>query len=250
MLMLSATVLVTASAACGGSGIDTPIVGGSPEQHAALRQILAGIGPTSIERIEIESFGPDFEIAVSFSVAGGRKNLRGEWEAWLVAGIFRDTADTSGLPAVLVVETSGDTVRLGRRVPAEPPPPPEAIPQAARALAATVQEAAAESGSELVEFSILEPAGLAFAVTLKTDRPAAFLKERLNAFLERFDGFRQYEGAYFRVVDEAGETVWLLVTTSRITRAAHGVTRPELRGCDPIPSFPTAHVTPPPPCPA
>jgi hypothetical protein len=249
--MLGATVLVAASAACGGSGIDTPIVGGSPEQHAALREILAGIGPTSIERIEIETFGPNYEIAVSFSVAGGRKNFRGEWEAWLVAGIFRDAADARGLPAVLVVETNSDGVRLGRRVPAEPPPPPEAVPQAAQALAATVQEAAAESGSELVDFSILAPAGLAFAVTLKTDHPAAFLKERLNAFLERFDDrFRQYEGAYFRVVDEAGETVWLLATTTRITRAAHGVTRPELRGCDPIPSFPTAHVTPPPPCPA
>jgi hypothetical protein len=248
--MLGATVLVAASAACGGK-VDTPIVGGSPEQHAALREILAGIGPTSIERIEIETFGPDYEIAVSFSVAGGRKNLRGEWDAWLVAGIFRDTSDTSGLPAVLVVDTNGDAVSLGRRVPAEPPPPPESIPQAAQALAATVQAAAAESGSELVDFSILAPAGLAFAVTLKTDHPAAFLKERLNSFLERFDDrFPQYEGAYFRLVDEAGETVWQLATTSRITRAAHGVTRPELRGCDPIPSFPTGHVTPPPPCPA
>jgi hypothetical protein len=272
--MLSATVLVAASAACGGSGaldgsnarvadadapvvsipsseVDTPIVGGSADQHAALREILAGIGPTGIERIEIETFGGDGEIAASFSIAGGRKNLRGEWEAWLVAGIFRDASDTSGLPAVLVVDTNGDAVRLGRRVPGEPPPPPDATPRATQTLAATIQKAAAESGSELVEFSILEPAGLAFAVTLETDKPAAFLKARLDPFLELFnDRFRQYEGAYFRVVDEAGETVWQLATTSRMTRAAHGVTRPELRGCDPIPSFPTAHVTPPRPCPA
>jgi hypothetical protein len=263
--MLSATVLVAASAACGGSGaldgsktreagadapvvsipsseVDTPIVGGSPEQHAALREILAGIGPTSIERIEIEAFGDD-EIAISFSIAGGRKNLRGEWEAWLVAGIFRDASDTSGLPAVLVVDTNGDAVRLGRRVPAEPPPPPDATPEATQALAATIQEAAAESESELVEFSTFEPAGLAFAITLETDNPAALLKARLDPYLERLDDrFRRYEGTYFRLVDEAGETVWQLATTSRMTRAAHGVTRPELRGCDPIPSFPTAHV--------
>ncbi|MGH3045393.1 MAG: hypothetical protein ACRDNC_00065 [Gaiellaceae bacterium] len=279
-LMLGAALLVAATAACGGSGevddgttqevradapivaiaaseVETKIVGGAPEQQAALREILAGIGPTGIERIEVgkpepgrEPVGED-DVAVSFALEGGPKNLRGEWEAWLVAGVFRDVSDTAGFPAVLVVDTNGDAVRLDRRVPAEPPPPPPATPEAAQELAERVRRAAAESGAELVDLSILEPAGLAFAVTLKTNDPAKFLKEELDPFLELFDDrIDRYEGAYIRVIDEAGEMVWHAANASRMTRGSHGVTRPELRGCDPISIFPAEPEDVSPPCPA
>src|SRR5918996_2566513 len=278
LLMLGAALLLAATAACGGSGevddgttqemradapivaiaaseVETKIVGGTPEQQAALREILAGIGPTSIERIEVGKPEPGWEpvgeddVTVSFAIEGGPKNLRGEWEAWLVAGVFRDVSDTAGFPAVLVVDTNGDAVRLGRRVPAEPPPPPEATPKPAQALAERVRQAAAESGAELVDVSILEPAGLAFAVTLKTDDPAKFLKERVDPFLKLFDDrFQRYEGAYFRVVDEAGDTVWHAANASRMTSGSHAVTRQELRGCDPIPIFPAEPEDVPPPC--
>jgi hypothetical protein len=34
-----------------------------------------------------------------------------------------------------------------------------------------VRQAVGESGAQLVDLAILEPAGLAFAITLKTDEP-------------------------------------------------------------------------------
>jgi hypothetical protein len=279
-VMLGAAALVAVTVACGGSGsgdegkargqrpdaaivsmpsseVDTPIVGGSVEQQAALREILAGLGPTSIQRIEIQEPGPGWEpfdeddVVVAFATKGGSENLRGEWEAWLVGGIFRDASDTAGLPDVLVVDTNGDAVRLGRRVAAEPPPPPDATPEAAQALAESGERAVAESGAELVDFAILKPAGLAFAITLKTDEPAKFLNEQVEPFLKLSDDrLQREEGAYVRVVDESGEIIWQAASASRMTRWSHGVTRPELRGCDPIPIFPLGPEDVPPPCPA
>jgi hypothetical protein len=67
-----------------------------------------------------------------------------------------------------------------RRVPAEGLPSPEATPRShtrARRVGAT---GGGESGAELVDLAILEPAGLAFAITLKTDEPATFLSERVE----------------------------------------------------------------------
>jgi hypothetical protein len=277
--MLGAAVLIAATVGCSGRGstghegirgtraavpvvaissseVGTRIVGGSPRQQAALRKIVAGIGRTSIRRIAIrkpKSGWKPFDkgdVVVSLATERGSKNLRGTWEAWLVAGIFHDVSDEAGLPPVVVAETDGDAVRLGRGVPAEQTPPPHATPEAARALAERVQKAAAESGTELADFSILEPAGLAFAVTLKTDDPARFLKKRFDPFLELMADTGQFEGAYFRVIDGDGETVWSAANASRMPVAANGTTRPELRGCDPIGTFPLDIDDVPPPCPA
>jgi hypothetical protein len=60
----------------------------------------------------------------------------------------------------------------------------------------------------------------------------------------------QFEGAYFRVIDRDGETVWSAANASRMPVAANGTTRPELRGCDPIGTFPLDIDDVPPPCPA
>lgn len=277
--MLGAAVLIAATVGCSGRGstghegirgtraavpvvaissseVGTRIVGGSPRQQAALRKIVAGIGRTSIRRIAIrkpKSGWKPFDkgdVVVSLATERGSKNLRGTWEAWLVAGIFHDVSDEAGLPPVVVAETDGDAVRLGRGVPAEQTPPPHATPEAARALAERVQKAAAESGTELADFSILEPAGLAFAVTLKTDDPARFLKKQFDPFLELMADTGQFEGAYFRVIDRDGETVWSAANASRMPVAANGTTRPELRGCDPIGTFPLDIDDVPPPCPA
>ena len=100
--MLGAAVLIGATVGCSGRGsidqggirgagtgvpivaiassdVETTIVGGSAKQQAALRKILTGIGPTSIERIEIgrpESGWKPFDegdVAVSFATEGGPK---------------------------------------------------------------------------------------------------------------------------------------------------------------------------------
>jgi hypothetical protein len=68
-----------------------------------------------------------------------------------------------------------------RHVPAEGLPSPEATPRShtrARRVGAT---GGGESAAELVDLAILEPAGLAFAITLKTDEPATFLSEHPEA---------------------------------------------------------------------
>jgi hypothetical protein len=48
---------------------------------------------------------------------------------------------------------------------------PKRHPEATHGLAESVRQAVGESGAQLVDLAILEPAGLAFAITLKTDEP-------------------------------------------------------------------------------
>jgi hypothetical protein len=67
-----------------------------------------------------------------------------------------------------------------RRVPAEGLPSPEATPRSrtrARRVGATGGWRERRRARDL---AILEPAGLAFAITLKTDEPARFSNERVE----------------------------------------------------------------------
>ena len=206
------------------------------------------MGDTRIEQIRIgepEAAWKPFarsgvEITVETHPASG---LRGNWEAWIVAGAFRDRSVSEGLPSVVVLNTADGGARLGPGGPRKP----RLVER--RAVAAQLRSAAANAGAVPAELALLEPYGVAYAITLRVGDPAWFIKERLPSFLEATDPFRDlYDGRYLEVVDAHGDPILRAGHATRLSFGGHWA-RQDLAGCNPI-----IHHRPwdyePPPCPA
>jgi hypothetical protein len=94
-----------------------------------------------------------------------------------------------------------------------------------------VTKAAGASGAELARLEILQPYGLAPAVTLRVADPADFLHERLSGFLQDLDDrWERWEGTRIEVVDDRGRVVWRTAGSSRLSMGS-GWTAPDLEGC-------------------
>src|SRR5204863_7825228 len=78
--------------------------GGSPHQQTLLRQILRGVPRAQIKDVTLTAPPEDFEPAdatwIAFDVvaSGPAENVRGFWQALVVAGLFRDESASRGLP--------------------------------------------------------------------------------------------------------------------------------------------------------
>ena len=254
----AAACVVLAAGGCGGaeerpaataSPIRTEIVGGSAEQRELLREILAGMGETRIEAIRIgkpdkgwKPFGEN-DVALAVTTAG-QHDFRAEWEAWIVAGVFRDRSREQNLPGVVVLEVSDDASRIDPGPNSPRPPRGDAD-----AIAAEIRRAAADARASVKELALLRPDGIAPAVTLEVPDPAAFLKNRLASFLDATDPWpARSEGRYVEVVDEDGRWAFRAGNSTRLSMGGSGARR-GLEGCDPI-VHSRPHGYEPPPCPA
>jgi hypothetical protein len=263
--MLRAALVALASAAvalgCGGRSegdgraanrdkpaVHTRVVGGSDAQRALIREILAGMEETHIERIEIGEPEPAWkpfepgDVAVTVAVRPN-SGLLGGWAAVVVAGAFRDRSVREGLPSVVVLNTAGGGGRLDPGGTSKP----RSVERGA--VAAQIRRAAANAGTVPAELVVLEPYGIAYAMTLRVDDPARFMKERLPSLIEATDPFRDlYDGRYVEVVDATGDPIFRAGHATRLSLGGHWA-RADLAGCNPI-----IHSRPwdydPPPCPA
>ncbi|MFN2468536.1 MAG: hypothetical protein ABR521_10470 [Gaiellaceae bacterium] len=277
-LFLAGLVLI--AAACGGaasrsppgppplaripaSQVKTEITGASAGHRAILLKVLAGIGPTRIRAIEVSTPTEASrrvrrgEVTFRIRTTSDSGELRTAWEAWLLSEAFNRLAYERGLPGVAYVDHPGGGEAIGgwddgpRAAPPLPTDPPSARPGDATRLAADVRSAAAEAGADLASFEILEPYGLAPAITLRVDDPAVFLSRRLARFYERVgDDQRLYDGIFVRVVEEGGRFVWDGARANRSGSRGGGGVRPDLAGCDPFPLIGGLTTPEPPPCPA
>jgi hypothetical protein len=198
------------------------IAGGTEDQRELLAEIVAGIGPSLLEEASVESTAGGAALALETDGEG----LRAVWEAWLLAGAFRDGSHERGLPAVVSLELggAGPTAIDGG--------PWQGQTSELRPLSRLILRAGDRSGAQPEEFGLLRPAGVVPAITWHTNEPARFLSEHVRAYLYELGDLRRYEGFYVRVLDMRGELVWEWARSGRLgletSRAAPG-----LEGCDP-----------------
>jgi hypothetical protein len=224
-----------------------PITGASPAQRRVLRSILAGMGRTRIEGIELsEATGrwPDGDL-VLFRVP--RDDLRAEWDSHLVGGVFRDRSLTERLPTVAVVAAAHGASNVARANPDSSFRPFRA--EDANAVLAGVEHAARKSGAELERVELLQPEGLAVAARLQVSKPARFLSERWQTLVHELDAdTARYEGRYLEIVDGRGRPVLEEFGVSRLHWGGGGPADRRYAGCVFIGISPPMSYDPP-PCP-
>lgn len=245
--LLIATVLVGAAiagrAATSGAAAPkatglTEISGGNPTEQALLRDIVAGMQPTVVEKIEITGGGHD--VALHFTAPHDRWNLS-YWQETLIAAAFRDRANAVDDLTVSIFGGDANGVLLNNHGPATPLPP--AKPGDAEAARQKFENAAAKTGVSLKELTIYHPDGIAVAATLESDDPALFLVHRMRPFLDALGDRSHLDGTYISLVDASGQTVWESSYNERIWEGSVG-SRPDLEGCSPVSNW----GNPPPPC--
>jgi hypothetical protein len=271
-LTISCLVVALAGAGCGqsldattGSGhagevSRVKIRSGSEEQRSLLREIVAGMGESRIGEIEITK--PDVrwrplqprDVALVVRTTGKKRAVRASWEAMLVATAFADRSEELGLPRVLAVETNGGGTRVAGPdadggAKAHEPVTGGSCDEVSRA---SVSALVRDAGGDLVDFALLHPDGFAPVIVVRLPDPPHFLKDRAAALLGAFDRwFAGCRGMYVEAVDGAGQSFWAIGEgRSRTLHWATSETRPDLKGCYPIPRFPPGPEFVPPPCPA
>jgi hypothetical protein len=227
------------------------IVGGTGAQSALLARILDRVEPVHIGKVELLSVGkhrsarPPRVIRVRFHAAS--TDIHVEWNEWLAAGVFARESRMAGLPTVGFVESWGPRglesgVALGAR------PVRSAGPAAEADLRRRLLRAGRASRAHLERLTLVRPHGIGYALVLRADHPAFFLRYRALQLLRKLnERWSQYEGAYIKVVDRHRQRVWGSASSTRIGVGA-GWVRPDLEDCDPLPGFGTRGDTPP-PCP-
>jgi hypothetical protein len=193
------------------SDVTTKIVGGTPLQRKVLREVLAGIGPTRLEEVEITpSLHKDD--SVGLVVPHDFEDLLAEWHTWLVAQGFAERSRELDLP---VVSSLGDEPGAADGESLEPVPdrPTPTLSDAMRAAAAA-RKAAEVHGAEIERLEILKPNSYAFLVELRVEGDQArFLRDGLPRVLEFLGGplpvdESTFTGDYTIVVDGDGKRVW------------------------------------------
>jgi hypothetical protein len=237
--VIAATITATGGAAAPKAAGRTDISGGTAAEQALLRQVVTGMQPTVIEKIEITGTGHD--VALHFTAPPDRWS-RAFWQDDLVAASFRDRANAAGDDLTVSIfdrEADGSSLNQG---PATP------LPSAKRGDALTAkrlfEKAATKSGVSLDALTIYHPDGIAVAATFKSDDPASFLMHQMPGFLAALGDHSNLDGTYISLVDDSGQTVWETSSDDRISEGSVG-SLPGLAGCSPVSNWgPT-----PPPCP-
>lgn len=224
-----------------------PIAGATPAQRRVLRSILAGMGHTRIERIELsEATGrwPDGDVVL---FRAPRDDLRAEWESHLVGGVFRDRSLAERLPTVAVVAAGYAWSNVARAKPDSSFRPFRA--DDANAVLAGLERAARKSSAELERVELLQPEGVAVAARLRVSKPARFLSERWQTLVHELDAdTARYEGRYLEIVDGRGHPVLEEFGASRLDWGGGGPVDKRYAGCVFLGIAPATSYDPP-PCP-
>jgi hypothetical protein len=229
------------------SDVRTKILSASPEQEKVLLEILAGLGPTPLETVEVdaspeEGWGSEPN-AVALLQRGPRRARLFAWHAWLVAHAFEWRSHELGLPPLAYFSGGLATISAGGVR--------EADRQAmsldeARALVSNLRQSVARRGVEVRRIEVLEPRRYAFFVELVADDPAEFLLNHLDSALAPLTRARGYDGDFVRLIDREGRPA---LESFGAGSGGGGWIRPDLAGCYQISiSAPQGYTAP--PCPA
>jgi hypothetical protein len=167
------------------SSVRTAIVGASRRQEAVLREILAGVGGTSLRRIIVKRAGKDFRPHAADAVGvvfRHRHDFEAYWHSWIVGQAFVDRSQRQALPSVVYVATKGEASRVAPSQTATAPP----LSSNERVrLTESLTAAAERAGAELRSVEVLRPDGTAIAISVQVGDPARFLYQRYHILEER-----------------------------------------------------------------
>ena len=238
------------------TAVTTAISRGTPDQRRLLRSIVARMTPTIVYGISIEPPHPPWtpykphSVLVRIAYRPFRQRGRGEWEAALIGQAFATQSRLLGLAPVTGYQSPTQGVALDGP---NPPEPDTRKKITRRELAESVRAAAQSSGAEVIRLRTIEPMNFAAAVTLRVNRPASYLRHRLENFLSSLPnaGKERFDGLYIRIVDRGGRFVWFSAATNGESVSGwNSGARRDLRGCDPTPTFGwSPGKAAPPPCP-
>ncbi len=228
------------------SQVATEIVGASPEQERVLLEILAGLGPTPLQTVEVvepEEGWSDAPDAVALKVSTTKNDTLALWHGFLLGQAFQERSSELGLPPIAYLADFQSTSVLGAA-----PQGSALTREEAERLVKALRTAAARSGAEVRRIEILKPKRVAFALELQAEDAAGFLLNGFDAALAPLGELRGrgYDGSYIKVVDGDGRTA---LETAGDASGGTGWVRPDLAGCKWIGlSHPIGWS--PPPCPA
>jgi hypothetical protein len=211
--------------------------------------------PTTVYGITIEPprrpwtpFRPH-SVVVRIAYRPFRQRGRGEWEAALIGQAFATRSRRLGLAPVAGYQSPTQGVALD----GPSPPKPDTRKRISRhELGERIRAAARSGGAEVISLRTIEPMNPAAAVTLRVDRPASYLRHRLEDFLGSLPNAAEerYDGLYIRIVDREGRFVWFSAATDgEAVSGWNSGARRDLRGCDPTPTFGSPDMPEPPACP-
>lgn len=238
------------------SDVTTKIVGATPKQREILIAALAGIGETNIDVIEVApaekgwTDDPD-AIGLGFSTDEGEPDMYSLWQSELITHVLAVRSNELDLPVVAYAGgLGGGTSAVGKASESTPPAPTD---DDLKQTVGKIEKAAQQAGAAVDEVRILEPRGVAIAVTLKVSDPAEFLDRRFPTFLSAFrdpPNGREGRNQYVKVVDAKRKPIVELAGAQVGDGVSgSGWVRPDLIGCyDPAMSRPIGWE--PPPCPA
>jgi hypothetical protein len=225
----------------------TAVEGGSAGERQLLQEAVDGMEETTLERIEITP-GEGEAVAIEFTPVPGATSRR-QWDEWIVAGALSRRLQAEGAPAAVTASDGGAGFTARPRVRGNPDPRP--LPAAReQAILKAIRAAVKRSGADLVGIEAHRPYGTAIALSVSTDDPARFLKEKLRGLLTALDRHRpRLEGVYLGVLEDRRRVVLEWGSWTRNPAGTFWV-RPDLADCSPIRQSGPPGTKPPPKCPA
>jgi hypothetical protein len=232
----------------------TAVTGGLPRERALLRRVLRGMEKTTLTRTVIGPVQGRREIErgaavpIAFTLAAGGPSVRRQWEQWIVAGAFSRRLDQAGLSAEVDASDPKGAFTARPKVTGQPNPGPLSR-RDERAVVQAIRGAAKRSGGDVVRLEVHRPYGAAVALTVATEDPASFLKDRLRPLIEGVDRQRRrLEGIYVAVLDGQRQLVLEWGAWTRNPAGSYWVRR-DLANCSPIEQSEPPGAEEPPPCP-
>jgi hypothetical protein len=239
-LLIAASLLAGTAAGCSGAKSTTApaVLGGEGSQRVLVQHILNGFGDTKVTQVRIAPVARPWKDhhqpnAVMLRFHTSDRSLLGQWEAEMVAGIFRDGSVQEGLPDLAAYVYPGGGEGFGESYD-EHLSPKRSTSAAAQALRSRFRTAANRAGAKVLALRTVNPYGLALEGVLEVHRPAEFLRDELNGILVSLArGAGGREGEFIQVVGPKGERIMDWGGWTRMSGSLSWV-RPDLRACAPL----------------
>jgi hypothetical protein len=216
LLALAAVgLLVTGPGSAAAAATGVRIVGARPAEARELGSILRTLGSTHVRRIALFRHRNDGRERLVLSI-GTAKTLRDEWDAQVLAHLYRLRTAQLHLRPIGAVWIGDD--RHARPAPEQPAARPDVV---------AVRQVLDRSSVQVLEVRNL---GGAVVVRVKTDAPAAFLRENAGRALDAV-GSILTRAAYLAVEDGRGRVVY---ATGQMEGRIGLRAKPELLRCGPV----------------
>lgn len=233
---------------------DIVVEGGRRREREILRGVVRGMKKTALRRATIGPVQGRREtdsgaaVPVAFTTVPG-PSVRRQWDEWIVAGAFSRRLDAAALPAEIDATDREGGFTARPRLPGQPDPPPLSR-RREDVIVKAIRTAARRSGGVIVRLEVHRPYGVALALSLESDDPGSFLKNKLRGLLASLDRHRRrLEGVYLAVYDERRRLALEWASWTRNPAGSYWV-RHDLARCSPIAQSGPRGAEPPPPCPA